>query len=153
MSSIYLDYAAATPVDPEVLEAMQPYFTNQFANPSSLYASARITRQALSDARASVANTLGAKPTEVIFTAGATESINLAIQGVMKEHPGKHVVTTVIEHEAVLKTVEQYDHTLVSVPTNGVVRVEDVLAAITDDTVLVSVMMANNEVGTIQPVK
>jgi len=150
---MYLDYAAATPVDPKVLDAMQPYFTEQFANPSSLYASARVTRQALSDARASVANTLGAKPTEITFTAGATESINLAIQGVMKENPGKHIVTTAIEHEAVLRTVEQYDHTLVGVSKSGMVHADDVLSAITDDTVLVSVMMANNEVGTIQPIK
>lgn len=151
--SIYLDYAAATPVDSQVLEAMRPYFTEQFANPSSLYSVARVTRQALSDARASVANTLGAKPTEITFTAGATESINLAIQGVLKQYPGKHIVTTKIEHEAVLKTVEHYDHTLVDVSKVGVVKVDDVLAAVTDSTVLVSVMMANNEVGTIQPVK
>jgi len=151
--SIYLDYAAATPVDPRVLEAMQPYYTDQFANPSSLYAAARVTREALTNARARVANTLGAKPTEIVFTAGATESINLAIQGVMKSFPGKHIVTTAIEHEAVLKTAEQYDHTLVGVPASGVVRVEDIVTAITDDTVLVSVMMANNEIGTIQPIK
>jgi cysteine desulfurase len=150
---IYLDYAAATPVDPQVLEVMTPYFTEQFANPSSLYASARVTREALNNARASVANTLGAKPTEITFTAGATESINLAIQGVLREHPGKRIVTTSIEHEAVLRTVQQYNHTLVAVSQSGVVRIEDILNAITDDTVLVSVMMANNEVGTIQPIK
>lgn len=145
MKSIYLDYAAATPVDPQVLEAMQPFFTEQFANPSSLYTLARATREALSAARASVANTLGAKPTEIIFTAGATESINLAIQGVMRKFPDGHIVTTNIEHEAVLETVKQFNHSIVA-PA-------DVISSITDKTVLVSVMMANNEVGTILPIK
>lgn len=145
MKSIYLDYAAATPVDTQVLEAMQPFFSEQFANPSSLYSSARVTREALADARAKVANTLGAKPTEIIFTAGATESINLAIQGVMKTFPEGHIVTTNIEHEAVLECVKQFDHSIVS-PA-------DVISSITDETVLVSVMMANNEVGTILPIK
>lgn len=151
--SIYLDYAAATPVDEQVLEAMQPYFSEQFANPSSLYGAARVTRQALADARASVANTLGAKPTEVIFTAGATESINLAIQGVMVAHPNSHMVTTAIEHEAVLETAALFDNTVVGVPASGVVIPNDIIGYITDKTVLVSVMMANNEVGTIQPIK
>ncbi len=143
--SIYLDYAAATPVEPQVLEAMQPFFTEEFANPSSLYSAARTTREALTAARASVANTLGAKPTEITFTAGATESINLAIQGVMRKFPNGHIVTTTIEHEAVLETVKHYDHSIVD-PA-------DVLDSITDETVLVSVMMANNEVGTILPIK
>lgn len=143
--SIYLDYAAATPVEPQVLEAMQPFFAEQFANPSSLYSSARVTREALNSARASVANTLGAKPTEIAFTAGATESINLAIQGVMRKFPEGHVVTTTIEHEAVLETAKQFNHSIVDP--------RDVISSITDDTVLVSVMMANNEVGTILPIK
>lgn len=145
MRSIYLDHAAATPVHPQVLEAMQPYFTEQFANPSSLYAAARVTREALVAARASVANNLGAKPTEIIFTAGATESINLAIQGVMRKFPDGHIVTTTIEHEAVLESVKRFDHSIVDVA--------DVISSITDKTVLVSVMMANNEVGTILPIK
>lgn len=145
MKNIYLDYAAATPVHPEVLEAMQPYFIEQFANPSSLYASARVTREALVNARASVANTLGAKPTEIIFTAGATESINLAIQGVMRKFPHANIVTTTIEHEAVLEAAHQFDHTIVDPKA--------IISSITDNTVLVSVMMANNEVGTILPIK
>lgn len=151
--SVYLDYAAATPVDSEVMRAMQPFFTEQFANPSSLYASARVTRQALVDARASVANLLGAKPTEIVFTAGATESINLAIQGVMKKFPDGHIVTTNIEHEAVLETVKQFDHSVARVSASGVVDHNDIIKIITEKTVLVSVMMANNEVGTIQPIK
>lgn len=145
MKKIYLDYAAATPVDPQVLEVMQPFFTEQFANPSSLYSSARVTREALVAARASVANTLGAKQTEITFTAGATESINLAIQGVMRKFPSGHIVTTNIEHEAVLETVKQHNH--------SIVPVDKIIESITDDTVLVSVMMANNEVGTILPIK
>lgn len=145
MNNIYLDYSAATPVDPQVFEAMQPFFTEQFANPSSLYASARVTRQALVDARAQVAQTLGTKPTEIIFTAGATESINLAIQGVMRKYPEGQIVTTTIEHEAVLETAKQFNHLIVD-PS-------DVVASITNQTVLVSVMMANNEVGTILPIK
>lgn len=153
MSSIYLDYAAATPVDPQVLEAMQPYFTEQSANPSSLYASARVTREALSSARASVANTLGAKPTEIVFTAGATESINLAIQGVLRKFPDGHIVTTTIEHDAVLETVNHFDHRIAPVSHSGVVDHHDIIQIITEKTVLVSVMMANNEIGTIQPIK
>jgi len=153
MKSIYLDYAAATPVDPQVLEAMQPFFSENFANPSSLYGAARVTRQALTAARGSVANSLGAKPTEIIFTAGATESINLAIQGVMRRFPDGHIVTTAIEHEAVLETTKRLDNSVVSVPASGVVIPNDIIEYITEETVLVSVMMANNEVGTIQPLK
>lgn len=151
--SIYLDYAAATPVDTQVFETMQPFFTDQFANPSSLYAAARVTREALTSARASVANTLGAKPTEIVFTAGATESINLAIQGVMRKYPAGHIVTTAIEHEAVLETTKQFDHSIAAVSTSGVVYPNDIIGIINEKTVLVSVMMANNEVGTIQPIK
>lgn len=153
MKNIYLDYAAATPVDPKVLEAMQPYFTEQFANPSSLYASARVTREALAAARANVANTLGAKPTEIVFTAGATESINLAIQGVLRKFPDGHMVTTAIEHEAVLETAKLFNHSITAVPHSGVVDHNDIIKIITEKTVLVSVMMANNEIGTIQPIK
>lgn len=159
MKSIYLDYAAATPVDAEVMAAMAPYFTDEFANPSSLYGAARVTRQALDGARATVANGLGAKPSEIIFTAGATESINLAIQGVLRKHPDGHVVTTAIEHEAVLATLEGTGHQglgtrlVVEAGESGIVRAEDVLAAVTDQTVLVSVMLANNEIGTLQPVR
>ena len=145
MSSFYLDYAAATPVGAQVVAAMQPFFSELFANPSSLYSSARVTRQALADARASVANTLGAKPTEIIFTAGATESINLAIQGVMRKFPQGNIITTNIEHEAVLEVAKQFNH--------NAVAADDIITSITDDTVMVSVMMANNEVGTILPIK
>jgi cysteine desulfurase len=153
---IYLDHAATTPLDPRVFEAMRPYLVDQFANPSSLYSAARATRQAVEAARHTIAQTLGAKPTEIIFTSGGTEGNNLAIQGVLRAHPGAHWVTTAIEHDAVLGQAEHlrsqgYDATVVPVKPNGIVDPARVQAAVTDHTVLVSVMMANNEIGTIQP--
>ncbi len=156
-NKIYLDHAAATPLDPAVLEAMLPYLQDDFANPSSLYMAARTTRGAVEEARASIANILGAKPTEIVFTSGGTEGNNLAVQGVLRAHPGAGWVTTSIEHDAVLapvKPMEAAGHPAVVVPVkpDGIVRVPDVVAAISDETVLVSVMLANNEIGTIQPV-
>lgn len=152
-----MDYAASTPVSDQVLTAMAPYLQDQFYNPSSLYSVARQSRSALESARAKVADILGAKPTEIIFTAGATESINLAIQGVARCHPGKHTVVSAIEHDAVLSTVKAIEVnggtvTIVPVKPNGIVDVGAVLAAVNDQTVLVSVMLANNEIGTVQPV-
>lgn len=157
MKSIYLDHAAATPLDPRVLESMQPYLAEQFANPSSLYNDARTTRKAVEAARATVANVLGAKPTEIVWTSSGTESDNLAIQGVLRSHPGAHWITTAIEHDAVLGCVEPmrrqgYDATVVPVRPSGVLEVLEIERAVTDQTVLISVMMANNEIGTIQPV-
>ncbi|MDF2461710.1 MAG: cysteine desulfurase NifS, partial [Candidatus Saccharibacteria bacterium] len=146
---VYLDHAAATPLDARVLDAMRPYLTTDFANPSSLYTAARTTRTALDAARRTCAQFLGAKPTEIIFTSGGTESDNLAIQGILRAHPGAHWVTTAIEHDAVLKIPGA---TVVPVNPNGLVDPEAILAAVTDDTVLISVMMANNEIGTVQPI-
>ena len=156
-SSIYLDHAATTPLDPAVYNAMQPYLGDQFANPSSLYAPARTARQAVEDARHSIAKILGAKPTEIVFTSGGTEGDNLAIQGVLKAHPGAHWVTTAIEHDAVLGCVEGlkplgYSATVVGVKPSGIVDIDAIAGALTDETVLISLMMANNELGTIQPV-
>jgi cysteine desulfurase len=153
---VYLDHAAATPLDPRVLEAMRPYLEDQFANPSSLYRAARVTRQAIEDARHTIAKVLGAKPTEIVFTSGGTEGDNLAIQGVLRSHPGAHWVTTAIEHDAVLGNVERlkpigHTATVVPVRPNGIVDPAAVAAAVRDSTVLVSVMLANNEIGTIQP--
>ncbi len=155
--TIYLDHAAATPLDPSVFEAMQPYLSDQFANPSSLYGIARATRLALEGARATVANALGAKPTEIVFTSGGTEGDNLAVQGVLRANPGAHWVTTTIEHDAVLAQVEPsrgqgHTATVVPVRPDGIIDTAQVEAAITDETVLVSVMLANNEIGTVQPV-
>jgi cysteine desulfurase len=157
MKPIYLDHAAATPLDERVLEAMQPYLKADFANPSSLYGTARVTRGAVEAARATAARLLGAKVTEIVWTSGGTEGVNMAIQGVLRVHPGAHWVTTAIEHDAVLAQVEPLDRagyasTVVAVKPNGVIDVAAVEAAITDTVVLVSMMLANNELGTIQPV-
>jgi cysteine desulfurase len=157
---IYLDHAATTPVDPRVLDAMTPYFSTHFGNPSSLYAQARAPRQALDVAHATVAEILGARPSEVIFTSGGTESDNAAILGVALAAPGRtgHIITTQIEHHAVLHTcawLERagYAVTYLPVDTNGLVDPATVAAAIRPTTVLISVMHANNEIGTIQPLR
>lgn len=148
---IYLDYAAATPMDKRVLAAMQPYFAEQFYNPSSPYQAAKAVREALNDARARVAHWLGAKPAEVVFTAGATESTNLAIQGVLRKHPDASILVSGIEHEAVLATAKQFDHKFLAVKPDGTINLDDLKKSITDRTVLISIGYANNEVGTIQP--
>jgi cysteine desulfurase len=154
--SIYLDHAATTPLDPRVFEAMRPFLEGQYANPSSLYGAARETRTAVETARRTIANLLGAKPTEVIFTSGGTEGDNLAVQGVLRAHPGAHWVTSSIEHDAVLgigPKLDQlgYSHAVVPVMPSGIIDPRAVAAAVTDRTVLLSVMLANNEIGTVQP--
>ena len=153
-SSIYLDYAAATPLEPRVYAAMRPYLETAFANPSSVYNAARTTRGAIEDARAAVADTLGAKPTEIVWTSGGTEGNNLAIQGVLRALPQGHWVTTNIEHDAVLAQTTGLGraHTIVPVLSNGLIDPRALEMAITNHTVLVSVMLANNEIGTVQPV-
>lgn len=152
MKSIYLDYAAATPIDPEVLEAMKPYFTENFFNPSANYLSARKVHQALEKARADVAVCLGAKPTEVIFTAGATEANNLAIQGIMSAHPKGEILVSAIEHESVLEPAKLFKHHLIPVRKDGVVKIDSLEKMVTDKTVMVSIGLINNEIGTIQPI-
>jgi cysteine desulfurase len=145
---IYLDHAAATPLDPDVLAAMQPYFSEKFYNPSSPYAPAVAVRREYESAKAAIASVIGVRPAELTMTAGATESVNLAFAG------GKgHVVTTAIEHQSVLAAAAMNgrDHTLVSVDHNGRVDPAAIGAAIRPDTWLVSVALANNELGTIQP--
>jgi cysteine desulfurase len=151
--SIYLDYAAATPLDGRVLTAMQPYFSEQFYNPSSPYLAARQVRADIEAARGRIARWLGVKPAEVIFTAGATESINLAIHGVMQKFPGRLVVYGAIEHDAVRQSAARYNHTVVPVLPDGTIDLAKLRAAITNETVLVSIGYANNEIGTIQPLK
>lgn len=153
----YMDHAAATPLDPRVFEAMKPYLLDQFANPSSLYGAARTARLAIEAARATVADLLGAKPTEIVWTSGGTEGANTAIQGVLRARPGSHWITTAIEHDAVLRCGEPmkasgHPVTIVPVKPNGIVDPAVIAAAITDDTTLISVMLTNNEIGTIQPV-
>lgn len=150
-SPYYFDYAAATPVDDRVLAAMQPFWQEQFYNPSALYLAAKEVNKHVVNARAVVAKTLGAKPSEIIFTAGGTESDNLAIHGVMQQFPGSHLVVSVIEHEAVLQAAEQYDHSTVKVDAGGHLLSAELKNLVKDNTVLISVMHANNEVGAIQP--
>lgn len=147
----YFDYAAATPLDERVLAAMQPFFAQDFYNPSALYGAARQTHKELDAARASVAAVLGARPSEVVFTAGGTESDNLAISGIMQQYPQANVVTSSIEHDAVLEAAAPYDHRLVPVASDGLVNSDELDTVIDDNTVLVSIMYANNEIGTVQP--
>jgi len=160
MKKIYLDYAATTPVDPAVLKAMEPYFTEHFGNPSSLHAFGQQARSAMESARESIASFLGAKPSEIVFTSGGTESNNFAIKGVAyaRRKKGNHIITTGIEHHAViepchfLEKEEGFAVTILPVDKDGLVDPDDVKKAITDKTVLISVMHANNEIGTIQPI-
>ena len=156
---IYLDHSATTPVRPEVLEAMLPYFSLGFGNPSSIYTIGQEARKAVDDAREQAAGVLGARMSEIVFTSGGTESDNAALKGAAfaLRHTGNHIITTTIEHHAVLHTCHQlerfgFDVTYVPVDEYGIVDPQTVARAITDETVLVSVMMANNEIGTIQPV-
>lgn len=146
---IYLDHAAATPLDERVEQAMRPYFREQFFNPSSPYAPAVAVRRAYEDARHRLAVAIGASRDDIILTAGATESINLALSTAR----GGHVVTTTIEHPAVLRSAERYDHTLVAVEKTGYVQPESVKRAITPETQIVSIGLANNELGTVQPIR
>lgn len=149
-TSLYFDYAAATPMDPAVLAAMQPYFSDKFYNPSALYLAAKGVAKDVAEARASVARQLGVRPAEIIFTAGGTEANNLAINGVMRQHPDGNVVVSAVEHESVLKPAHQYDYKEAPVDARGQVDIEKLVGLIDDQTVLVSVMYANNEVGTVQ---
>lgn len=157
---IYLDHAATTSVHPSVIDVMLPYFGESYGNPSSSYGLARDARRAIDDARDTVAELLGARSTEIIFTSGGSESDNLAIKGVAmaSRDRGRHIVTTAIEHHAVVHACEllerylDFDVTVVPVDSRGRVDPDDVARALRPDTVLVTVMLANNEVGTIQPV-
>jgi cysteine desulfurase len=158
--SIYMDHAATTPVDPEVVDAMLPYMTEQFGNPGGIYRLARKAAAAVDDARESVAAVLHCRPTEVIFTSGGSESDNLAIKGIARANlkRGQHLITSAIEHHAVLQTCEAmvqqngYRLTLIPVDNDGCVSITDIESALTDETALVSIMLANNEIGTIQPI-
>lgn len=155
---IYLDHAAATPLDPRALAAMQPYLTDSFYNPSATYQAAREVRKALETARAGVAHWFGARPSEVIFTAGGTEANNLAILGVAQSYPGSHLVSTAIEHDSVLQPLAglaaggwTYDLALPTV--DGLIGPASLTKLVNDQTVLISVGYANNEIGTVQPIR
>lgn len=146
----YLDHAAATPCDERVVAAMQPYLTDIFYNPSASYGGGRDAKKALETARDTIASIIGAKPYDVVFTAGATESINLAIQGVLAN--GGNAVISAVEHVAVRKDVEQYPYTTAAVDSRGCVSLESIEQCVNDETVLVSVVLADNEFGTVQPI-
>lgn len=156
---IYLDNSATTPVAEEVLEEMKPYFREDFGNPSTLYRLGQKSKLALEEARQRVAVAINANPEEIIFTSGGTESDNLAIKGVAFKHQdeGKHIITSEIEHPAVKETLHfletlGFEVTYLPVYEDGIVKVEDVLEAIRDDTILITIMHGNNEIGTIQPI-
>ena len=150
---VYLDYAAATPMDAAVLDAMRPYFSERFYNPSATYLAAEQVRRDFEAARGRVAHWLGARPSEVTFTAGGTEANNLAIGGVMQRFADGNLIVSAIEHESVLTTARQFDCREAVVSAEGLVDVDKLISQIDDQTVLVSVMYANNEVGAIQPIR
>ena len=154
---IYLDNAATTRVAPEVFEAMSPFLQEEYGNPSSVYALAGRSAAALASARATVADSIGAEADEIIFTGGGSEADNLAIKGTMRKREGGHMITSAIEHHAVLHTCkylqeEGYELTVVGVNESGMVDPDEIRDAIREDTRLISIMHSNNEVGTIQPI-
>ena len=160
MKPIFLDYASTTPVDPAVVEAMRPYFCEEFGNPSSPHAFGQKARKAVEDARAILARSIGAKPEEIVFTSGATESNNHALFGVahaLKDR-GNHIIVSKTDHHSVIRPAEElkgqgFDVTFLDVDAYGRVDPDDVRKAITPKTILIAVMHASNEVGTIQPVR
>ena len=152
MKKIYLDYAAATPLDTTVLAAMEPYFSEYFYNPSATYLRGRDTKVALEEARTSVAVTLGTKKSEIIFTSGATEANNLAVQGIMRNFPGGEVLVSAIEHESVLEPAKLFRHREIPVSPQGIVDKHKLEKMISTKTALVSIMMVNNELGSVQPI-
>lgn len=160
MAKIYFDHSATTPVHPEVVEIMLEYLTVKFGNPSSVHLFGREARKAIDEARVKLADLIGAEKNEIFFTSGGTESDNLAIKGVAyaNRKRGNHIITSAIEHHAVLHTCEYlakqgFEITYLPVDKYGMVSVEDVKNAITDKTILITIMYANNEVGTIQPIQ
>lgn len=157
---IYLDNAATTKTAPEVVEAMLPYFTEHYGNPSSVYELASDSKKAVDEARAVIAKALGAADNEIYFTAGGTESDNWAIKATAEAYraKGKHIITTKIEHHAVLHTAQYlekqgYEVTYLDVDEDGLIKLDQLKAAIRPDTILISVMFANNEIGTIEPIR
>lgn len=157
---IYLDNAATTSVRPEVFETMKPYYLENYSNPSSVYSFAGEAKKAMEDARKVIADSLGAAATEIYFTGGGSESDNWVLKGVAEAYrsKGKHIITSKIEHHAILHTCEYlekhgYEVTYLDVDENGLVSPEEVEKAIRPDTILISIMFANNEIGTIEPIK
>jgi len=159
MKRIYLDYAATTPTAPEVVEAMLPYFTDRFGNPSSIHSFGQEGKAAIEEAREKIANLIGAKQEEIIFTSGGTESNNSALKGVAyaNQHKGNHIITTPLEHHAIIEPCNFLEKsgfkvTYLPVDKDGLLNPEEVKKAITTKTILISAMHANNEIGTIEPI-
>ncbi|MCK4927065.1 MAG: cysteine desulfurase NifS [Candidatus Aenigmarchaeota archaeon] len=158
--TIYLDNSATTQVHPEVIDTIQPYLSEKYGNPSSIYHKGREAKEAVEDARNKVADLINAEPEEIIFTGSGTESNNMALKGIAfaNKDRGKHIITTKIEHKSILNTakwleMQGFEVTYLNVDENGTVDIEQLKKAIRPDTILVSVMFANNEVGTIQPIE
>lgn len=157
---IYLDNAATTKTAPEVMQAMAPYFEEYFGNAASVYRFAGNSTKAVDEARETIANFLGAKPREIYFTSGGSESDNWALKGVAlaRQNKGRHIITSKIEHHAILHTCEflekqGFEVTYLDVDDNGVIKLDELEKAIREDTILISIMFANNEIGTIEPIK
>ncbi len=160
MKRVYLDYSATTPVKDQVLQSMLPYFTEKFGNPSSLYDAGLESKDAVEEARGQVARLINASPKEIFFTAGGTEADNWAIFGIADKlkSRGNHIITTKVEHHAILHSCQflekrGYDITYLDIDKDGLVSPEQLEMAITDKTILISVMAVNNEIGTVQPIK
>lgn len=160
MRNVYLDYSATTPVKEEVLQEMIPYFTEKFGNPSSLYDRGLESKEAINNARKQVADLINADPKEIFFTAGGTEADNWAVFGVADKYKekGNHIITTKIEHHAMLHSCQYlekhgYEVTYLDIDKDGRISLEELENAITDKTILISVMMVNNEIGTVEPIK
>jgi len=160
MKKIYLDNSATTPVDPEVLEVMWPYFANEFGNASSVHLFGQGAKAAVEQARAQVAQLIGADPREIVFTSGGTESDNLAVKGAAEalSRYGRHIITSNIEHPAVLSTcraLEKRGFAVTYLPVSewGIIDLDDLEASLRDDTILITIMTANNEIGTLQPIR
>lgn len=157
---IYMDNAATTPVKKEVLEEMIPYFTEKYGNPSSVYSLGNLSKRAVESAREKIANVINAEKREIFFTGGGSEADNWALKGIVyaNKHKGNHIITTKIEHHAILHTCEYlqkngFEVTYLDVDEFGLINLEELKNAITDRTILISIMFANNEIGTIQPIK
>ena len=160
MKRIYLDHAATTPVDPTVVEVMLPFFTEGYGNPSSIYQEGRAAKKAIEAARLQIATAINASSSEIYFTGSGSEADNWAIKGIAMKNQakGKHIITTTIEHHAVLHTCEYlekqgFDVTYLPVDEYGLISLEELKKAIRKDTILVTIMFANNEIGTIEPIK
>lgn len=153
MKQIYLDYAAATPIEPKIIKAMEPYFSDKFHNPSAIYLAGRAARQGLEDARTSIAQNLGVRSAEITFTAGATESNNLVVQGIMRSFPDGEVLVSAIEHESVLEPAKLFKHRQIPVSSQGIIDIAKLEKMISPKTILVSIIMVSNELGSIQPIR